>query len=125
MERTGVLEVPEHLPAWMPATTSMWNCTAPVNACSRESVRPMLRPAIVTVLDDAGSLVAKSLRDKTLLLKVKHPDKFVVVDADDRVAASIDCESDPPWQVLDSSGALIGELVAGKPGPTLSPHWSD
>ena len=82
-------------------------------------------PATVTVLDDAGSLVAKSLRDKTLLLKVKHPDTVVVVDAEDRVAASVDCESDPPWQVLDGSGALVGELVAGEPGPTLSPQWSD
>jgi len=82
-------------------------------------------PATVTVLDDAGSLVAKSLRDNTLLLKVKHPDAFVVVDADDRVTASVNCESDPPWQVLDRSGAPMGELFAGKPGPTLSPHWSD
>jgi hypothetical protein len=82
-------------------------------------------PAIVTVLDDAGSLVAKSLRDKTLLLKVKHPDTFVVVDADDHVAASVDCEGDPPWQVLDGSGALVAELFAGEPGPTLSPQWSD
>ena len=82
-------------------------------------------PAIVTVLDDAGALVAKSSRDKTLLLKVKHPDKFVVVDADDQVTCSVDCESDPPWQVLDGDGALIGELLAGKPGPTLSPTWTD
>lgn len=82
-------------------------------------------PAIVTVLDDSGAPVAKSIRDKTLLLKVKHPDKFVVVDADDRAVGSVDCESDPPWQVLDGDGALIGELLAGKPGPTLSPTWTD
>lgn len=82
-------------------------------------------PANVTVLDDAGALVAKSIRDKTLLLKVKHPDKFVVVDAEDQVTCSVDCESDPPWQVLDGDGALIGELLAGKPGPTLSPTWTD
>ncbi|MFN8033086.1 MAG: hypothetical protein U0Q47_07275 [Mycobacterium sp.] len=82
-------------------------------------------PATVTVRDDAGSLVAKSLRDKTLLLKVKHPDRFVVFDAEDRVSASVDCEADLPWPVSDDAGALMGELLAGKPGPTLSPHWSD
>lgn len=82
-------------------------------------------PATVSVLDDAGSLVAKSVRDKTLLLKVKHPDAFVVVDGDDRVAARVDCEGDPPWRVLDGSGASVGELFAGEPGPTLSPQWSD
>lgn len=82
-------------------------------------------PAVVTVHDDAGSLVAKSIREKTMLLKVKHPDHFVVVDADDRVVCKVDCESDPPWPVLDDAGTLVGELLAGEPGPTLSPHWSD
>ncbi len=82
-------------------------------------------PAIVTVFDETGSLVAKSIREKTLLLRVKHPDKFVVVDAEDQVVCSVDCENDPPWQVLDGAGVLIGELVSGKPGPTLSPDWAD
>jgi hypothetical protein len=82
-------------------------------------------PATVTVLDDAGALVATSRRDKTLLLKVKHPDTFVVMDADDHIVASVDCEADQPWPVVDGDGALVGELVAGKPGPTLSPSWSD
>lgn len=82
-------------------------------------------PAIVTVFDDAGALVATSHRDKTLLLRVKHPDRFAVMDADDHIVASVDCEADQPWQVVDGPGALVGELVAGKPGPTLSPSWSD
>lgn len=82
-------------------------------------------PAIVTVLDDAGAPVARSIRDKTLLLRVKHPDKFVVVDADEQRTCSVDCEGDPPWPVLDGNGAVIGELLAGTPGPTLSPTWTD
>lgn len=82
-------------------------------------------PAVVTVFDDSGSVVAKSRRDKTLLLKVKHPDIFVVTDADDHVIVSIDCDADPPWQVLDGEGTTLGELFAGRPGPTLSPRWSD
>lgn len=82
-------------------------------------------PAVLTILDDSGSLVTKSIREKTMLLKVKHPDRFLVVDADDRVVCSVDCESAPPWPVLDDAGALIGELLAGEPGPTLPPHWSD
>lgn len=82
-------------------------------------------PAIVTIHDEAGSLVAKSAREKTLLLKVKHPDSFAVLDADDHVDARVDCEAALPWQVLDGTGALTGELLTGKPGPTLSPQWSD
>ena len=80
-------------------------------------------PATVTVLDDAGWLVAKSARDKTLLLKIKHSSSLstpTIASPPAWIARTI-----PPWQVLDGSGAFIGELFAGEPGPTLSPHWSD
>ncbi len=82
-------------------------------------------PATVTVHDEQGALVATSVREKTMLLKVKHPDGFMVVDADDQVLARVDFETEPPWQVLDGAGALIAEMFAGEPGPTLSPRWSD
>ena len=49
----------------------------------------------------------------------------MVVDADDQVLARVDFETEPPWQVLDGAGALIAEMFAGEPGPTLSPRWSD
>lgn len=82
-------------------------------------------PATVTVRDDQGALVAKSIREKTMLLKTKHPDGFTVVDADDHVAARVDCEAESPWPVVDGAGAPLAELFAGEPGPTLSPNWSD
>ncbi len=82
-------------------------------------------PATVTVRDAQGALVATSVREKTMLLKVKHPDGFTVVDAGDQVLARVDFETEPPWQVLDGAGALVAELFAGEPGPTLSPRWSD
>ena len=53
-------------------------------------------PAVVTVTDDTGRQVARSTREKTLLLKVKHPDKLVVHDADDRVCAQIEMRRRQP-----------------------------
>lgn len=80
-------------------------------------------PAVVTVTDEAGHEVARSVREKTLLLKVKHPDRLTVHDADDRVCAQIECEQDSPWQLKNDAGQDLGELLAGKPGPSLSPRW--
>ena len=80
-------------------------------------------PAVVTVTDEAGQQVARSIREKTLLLKVKHPDGLTVHDADDHICARIDCEKDSPWQLRNDAGADLGELLAGKPGPSLSPRW--
>jgi hypothetical protein len=80
-------------------------------------------PAVVTVTDGTGRLVARSTREKTLLLKVKHPDILVVHDADDRVCAQIECEDDSPWQIRDEADGILGELLAGEPGPSLAPRW--
>jgi hypothetical protein len=80
-------------------------------------------PAVVTLTDDTGRLVARSTREKTLLLKVKHPDKLVVHDADERVCAQIETENDSPWQIRNEAEEILGELLAGEPGPSLSPRW--
>jgi hypothetical protein len=80
-------------------------------------------PAVVTVTDGAGRQVARSRRDKTALLKVKHPDELIVRDADDHVSAQLECEDDRPWQVRNDAGEDLGELLAGEPGPSLSPRW--
>lgn len=81
-------------------------------------------PATVTVTDEAGAVIARSAREKTLLLRVKHPDSITVHGSDDDVVARIDTEDDGPWQVRDGSDVVIGELFAGRPGPSLAPHWS-
>lgn len=80
-------------------------------------------PAVVTVIDDLGQQVARSVRQKTALLRVKRPDAMTVHDADDRVCALIGCEDDGPWKLQDEGGEDLGELLAGKPGPSLSPRW--
>lgn len=80
-------------------------------------------PAVVTVTDSAGRQIARSARPKTTLLRVKHPDKLTLHDADDHVCAEIDCEDESPWQVRDANGEPVGELLAGAPGPSLSPRW--
>lgn len=80
-------------------------------------------PAEVTVTGVTGGQLARSARPKTALLRVKHPDKLTVHDADDRVCAEIDCEADSPWQLRNKAGEAVGELLAGAPGPSLSPRW--
>lgn len=82
-------------------------------------------PATVTITDDAGVVVAKAVREKTLLLRVKHPDALTVQDADDAVVAQIDCEDDGPWTVRGGTDEAVGELFGGDPGPSLAPNWSD
>lgn len=80
-------------------------------------------PAVVTVLDETGRQVARSARAKTALLRVKHPDRLIVHDADDRICAQIECEDDSPWQLRSEAGEDLGELLAGEPGPSLAPRW--
>ncbi len=81
-------------------------------------------PATVTISDENGARVAHSVREKTLLLRVKHPDSIAVQGSGDDVVARVDIDDDGPWTVHDGSGAAIGELYAGAPGPSLAPHWS-
>lgn len=80
-------------------------------------------PAVVTVTDDSGRPVARSAREKTALLRTKHPDRLTVHDADDRLVAQIECEDDSPWQLQDEAGGIFGELLAGPPGPSRIPRW--
>ncbi|VXB12494.1 hypothetical protein [Aeromicrobium sp. 9AM] len=80
-------------------------------------------PATVTVDDSAGQRIARSVRDKTLLLRVQHPDAIAVHAANDEVVARLPCEDDGPWSVHDGAGTVVGELLAGTPGPSLAPHW--
>lgn len=80
-------------------------------------------PAAVTIADDAGRLVARSVREKTALLRVKHPDGMTVSDAGEQPCARIDFEGDSPWPMRDGAGSIVGELLAGAPGPSLAPRW--
>lgn len=82
-------------------------------------------PATVTITDNAGVVIVKAIREKTLLLRVKDPDALTVRDADDAIVAQIDCNDDGPWSVRGGSDEPIGELFGGDPGPSLSMNWSD
>lgn len=81
-------------------------------------------PATVTITDENGVRIAHSVREKTLLLRVKEPDAIAVHGSGDDVVARIDIDGDGPWTVHNGSGAALGELLAGAPGPSLAPHWS-
>jgi hypothetical protein len=73
----------------------------------------------VAVVDPAGQQVARSKRDKKTL---------VVCGSDDSALFEMVCDGDGPWPVRDSAGTVIGELLAGEPGPSLSPalwQWVD
>jgi hypothetical protein len=73
----------------------------------------------VTVLDPAGRQVARSKREKKTLS---------LFGADDGEVAELTCEGDGPWPVTSQEGRVLGELLAGEPGPSLSPelwHWVD
>jgi hypothetical protein len=73
----------------------------------------------VTVLDPAGLPVARSKREKK---------KLSIYGADDAPVAELNCEGDGPWPVQSPAGEVLGELLAGEPGPSLSPelwHWVD
>ena len=73
----------------------------------------------VTMLDPAGRQVARSKRDKK---------RHSVYGADDHQVAELTCEGDGPWPVLSPADEVLGELLAGEPGPSLSPelwHWVD
>jgi hypothetical protein len=69
-------------------------------------------PAVVTVFDPAGAQIARSVRAKTT---------FTVFGGDDSPLAALECDGDGPWQVIDSSGRVVGELLAGRPDPSRKP----
>jgi hypothetical protein len=73
----------------------------------------------VTVVDPGGQQVARSKRDKTTFSLYGH---------DDGEVATLTCEGDGPWPVRGPAGDVLGEVLAGEPGPSLSPalwNWVD
>jgi hypothetical protein len=69
-------------------------------------------PAIVTVTDPAGKQVARSVRERK---------SVTVYGDDDQPLAEMQCEGDGPWPVRTAAGDVLGELLAGEPGPSVSP----
>jgi hypothetical protein len=70
------------------------------------------KPAIVTVTNPAGGQVARSVRERQAVTVHGH---------DDRPVAELQCEGDGPWPVRSTAGGVLGELLAGEPGPSASP----
>ena len=73
----------------------------------------------VNVFDPAGREIAHSKRDKKTL---------TLYDADQREVAAVTYEGEGPWPVRNPAGEVLGELLAGEPGPSLAPelwHWID
>lgn len=74
-------------------------------------------PATVTVFDESGARLARSVRKKK---------SFNVFGSDDdRVIGVLDTEGDGPWRVTDGNGAVVGELLAGKPDPSKRPGLAE
>lgn len=69
-------------------------------------------PAVVTVSDETGAQVARSVR---------HKGTFTLFGGDDQPMAVLVCDGDGPWPVSDTTGTAIGELLAGKPDPSRRP----
>jgi hypothetical protein len=77
------------------------------------------KPAIVTVANPDGAQLAKSTRDRST---------FTLTGPAEQPLAVLTCDGDSPWPVRDSAGATVGEVLAGEPGPSLSPalwQWVD
>lgn len=74
-------------------------------------------PAVVTVCDESGTQVARSVRDKATL---------TVFGADDEnPIAVVDCDGDGPWRAADPIGRALGELLAGEPDPARKPGLAE
>jgi hypothetical protein len=71
-------------------------------------------PAVVTVTDAAGRQVVRSKRKK---------DTFTVYDRDDQPIAVLQRDGDGPWPLRTEAGDVIGEVLAGKPGPKSPALW--
>jgi hypothetical protein len=71
-------------------------------------------PAVVTVTDAAGRQVVRSKRKK---------DTFTVYDRDDQPIAVLQRDGDGPWPLRSEAGDVLGEVLAGKPGPKSPALW--
>jgi hypothetical protein len=47
----------------------------------------------------------------------------LVRPASSSVVAAVEATGDGPWRVVDSAGAVLGELVAGRLGPSTQASW--
>jgi hypothetical protein len=77
------------------------------------------KPAVVTVSDPDGTQLAKTTRDKSA---------FALTGPAEQPLTELTCDGDGPWPVRNPAGEVIGELLAGQPGPALSPalwQWVD
>lgn len=72
-------------------------------------------PAIVTIVDESGAPLARSVRDK------KTFTVFSGGGGDDRLIGVLDTDGDDPWKVTDAGGQVVGELLAGEPDPSRKP----
>jgi hypothetical protein len=70
------------------------------------------KPAIVTVTDPAGAQVARTIRERK---------SIALHGPDDQPLAQLECDGDGPWPVRTAAGHLLGELLAGEAGPSMSP----
>lgn len=70
------------------------------------------KPAIVTATDANGAQVVRTNRVK---------DVVTVYGRGDQPIATLEADDEGPWQLRTESGAVLGELLAGKPGPKTSP----
>jgi DNA-binding beta-propeller fold protein YncE len=71
-------------------------------------------PAIVTVTDATGRQVVRSKRKK---------DTVTVYGRDDQLVATLQREGDSPWPLRTEAGDVLGEILAGKPGPESPALW--
>jgi hypothetical protein len=69
-------------------------------------------PAIVTMTDPAGTQVARSVRERKDVALHGH---------DDQPLAQLHCDGDGPWPVHSTAGDVLGQLLAGEPGPSVAP----
>lgn len=70
------------------------------------------KPAIVTVTDADGVQVARSERLK---------DVVTLYGRDDQLIVTMRADGDGPWPLTTESDDVLGELLAGTPGPKVAP----
>lgn len=69
-------------------------------------------PATVTVFDESGVQLARSVRDEKAV---------TVFGRENQLIAILDADGGEPWHVADADGRIVGELLAGEPNPARKP----